>query len=219
MSTPSRSSPLALTVLALLHFEPLHPYGIQRLIKQWGKDQVVNVGQRASLYRTIDRLLTAGLVAVRETGRDQQYPERTVYELTDAGRSTMRVWLHEMLAAPKQEFPQFPAALSFVLMLTPEQALDVLDQRAAVLAKALDAHDTSLVEQAEVHGLPRVTLLEGEYLRAMTAAELDWIRAVTSDLRGGRLSWSPEELIGLAQRTGQQASAGRESSEPDPDPQ
>src|SRR5215510_9544434 len=52
-----RGSPLALTVLALLHYRPLHPYGVQRLIQQWGKDQVVNVGQRASLYRTIDRLL------------------------------------------------------------------------------------------------------------------------------------------------------------------
>ena len=65
-----RSSPLALTVLALLHYQPLHPYGIQRLIKQWGKDQVVNVEQRTSLYRTIERLLAAGLIAVRETGRD-----------------------------------------------------------------------------------------------------------------------------------------------------
>ena len=49
------SSPLALTVLALLHYQPLHPYGIQRLIKQWGKDQVVNVEQRTSLYRTIEQ--------------------------------------------------------------------------------------------------------------------------------------------------------------------
>ncbi|MEU2332792.1 PadR family transcriptional regulator [Streptomyces sp. NPDC013172] len=208
MSTPPRSSPLALTVLALLHFQPLHPYGIQRLIKQWGKDEVVNVGQRASLYRTIDRLLATGLVTVRETGRDQQYPERTVYELTDAGRSTMRVWLDEMLAAPKQEFPQFPAALSFVLMLAPEEALDVLEQRAAALAQTLDAHDKSLAEQAKVQGLPRVTRLEEEYLRAMTAAELDWIRAVTDDLRSGRLCWTPEELIGFAQSTGQQALAG-----------
>jgi DNA-binding PadR family transcriptional regulator len=216
MSTHARSSPLALTVLALLHFQPLHPYGIQRLIKQWGKDEVVNVGQRASLYRTIDRLLTAGLVTVRETGRDQQYPERTVYELTDQGRSTMRVWLVEMLSAPKQEFPQFPAALSFVLMLAPDEALDVLEQRAATLAGALDAHDKSLAEQREIHGLPRVTMLEGEYLRAMTAAELDWIRAVTDDLRSGRLSWSLEELIGFAESTGQQALSGQNAPKAGP---
>ncbi len=98
-----RSSPLALTVLALLHYQPLHPYGIQRLIKQWGKDQVVNVEQRTSLYRTIERLLAAGLIAVRETGRDPRYPERTVYEVTEAGRQTARRWLEEMLAEPPGE--------------------------------------------------------------------------------------------------------------------
>jgi DNA-binding PadR family transcriptional regulator len=207
MSTPHRASPLGVTVLALLHFQPLHPYGIQRLIKQWGKDEVVNVGQRASLYRTIERLLAADLIAVRETGRDQQYPERTVYELTDAGRETMRVWLHEMLAEPKQEFPQFPAALSFVLMLAPREALEVLEQRAAVLAGNLAVLEKNLTDQLEVYGLPRVTMLEDEYLRAMTAAELDWIRAIAEDLRSGRLNWTLEELIGFARSTGEQALA------------
>lgn len=104
-------------------------------------------------------------------------------------------------------------------MLAPEEALDVLEQRAAAVAGALDAHDRSLAEQREIHGLPRVTMLEGEYLRAMTAAELDWIRAVTDDLRSGRLSWSLEELIGFAQSTGQQALADRTHSQPDLDPQ
>ncbi len=140
-----------------------------------------------------------------------------MYELTDAGRSTMRVWLNEMLAAPKQEFPQFPAALSFVLMLAPEEALEVLEQRAAALAQSLDAHDKSLAEQTEVHSLPRVTRLEDEYLRAMTAAELDWIRAVTDDLRSGRLSWTFEELTRFAQSTGQQALSARTPSKSDHD--
>jgi DNA-binding PadR family transcriptional regulator len=205
MNAPAfRGSPLAMTVLALLHFQPLHPYGIQRLIKQWGKDQVVNVGQRASLYRTIERLLAAQLIAVRETGRDQQYPERTVYELTDEGRATMRVWLDEMLAAPKQEFPQFPAALSFVLMLAPNEALEVLERRAATLAESLAEQEKGLAD-AQVYGLPRVAMLESEYLRTMTAAELDWVRAVADDLRSARLNWTVEELIGLAQTTGQEA--------------
>jgi len=79
-------SPLALAVLSLLEVGPLHPYGLQRLIRLWGKDAVVNVGQRASLYKTIGRLERAGLVAVRHTERDQSFPERTVYELTDDGR-------------------------------------------------------------------------------------------------------------------------------------
>src|SRR5450759_3728461 len=75
-----RPSPLALTVLSLLVAAPLHPYGIQRLLKVRGKDRVVNVGNRANLYKTIKRLHEAGLIAVRQTERDQLYPERTVYE-------------------------------------------------------------------------------------------------------------------------------------------
>ncbi|MGW3691960.1 PadR family transcriptional regulator [Streptomyces sp. NPDC005125] len=196
-SSAPRSSPLALTVLALLHYKPLHPYGVQRLIKDWGKEQVVNVSQRASLYRTIERLNGAGLIAVRETGRDQQYPERTVYEITDAGRETARAWLEEMLSAPKQEFPEFPAALSNLLLLTPRDMADVLDQRTDALTEKLDGLESALAEQTE-QGLPRITRLETEYLRAVTVAELEWVRAVVNDLRTGGLSWSQERLDALA---------------------
>jgi DNA-binding PadR family transcriptional regulator len=197
MTTLPRSSPLGLTVLALLQYRPLHPYGIQRLIKQWGKDQVVNVGQRASLYRTIERLHAAGLIAVRETGRDQQYPERTVYEITDAGRETARTWLLEMLELPKQEFPQFPAALSHLLLLTPQEITDALEKRAGLLEGELAGLEEALDGEAGP-GLPRITMLESEYLRAVTAAELAWVRSVAEDLRTGGLAWSAAELMALA---------------------
>ncbi|MGW3247636.1 PadR family transcriptional regulator [Streptomyces sp. NPDC001070] len=197
MSTAPRSSPLALTVLALLHYKPLHPYGIQRLLKEWGKDQVVNVGQRAGLYRTMDRLLAAGLIAVRETGRDAQYPERTVYEVTDAGSETAHRWLDEMLSTPKREFPEFPAALSLLMMLTPEALRDALSRRAKALEAALTQHEADLAREAE-SGLPRISTLELEYLRTMTAAELAWVRGVLADFAEGRLAWSPEELLAHA---------------------
>jgi DNA-binding PadR family transcriptional regulator len=192
-SQPPKSSTLGLTVLALLSFQPLHPYGIRRLIKQWGKDKVVNVGQPASLYRTIDRLLEAGLVAVRETGRDQRYPERTVYELTEPGRELATEWLTDMLATPASEFPVFPAALSFVMLLEPAQAAEVFERRAMTLEKAL----AELATEMSIP-LPRVTQLETEFQRAITTAELDWLRSVAADLKAGRLTWSPEELAAAA---------------------
>ena len=196
-SPSMKSSPLALTVLAMLNYEPLHPYGVQRLIKQWGKDQVVNVGQRAGLYRTIERLLAAGLIEVRETGRDQQYPERTVYEATDAGRVAVREWLEEMLESPKYEFPQFPVALSNLMMLLPEEAERVLRRRVEALTEALAGLDASLAEEAE-HGLPRVTMLESEYLRVVTEAELAWVGSVVDDLERGRLTWDGTSLRAFA---------------------
>ncbi|MFC4910317.1 PadR family transcriptional regulator [Actinomadura gamaensis] len=183
-----RSSPLALTVLALLHYRPLHPYGMQRLIKDWGKDQVVNVGQRTSLYRTIDRLTEAGLVRVRATERDQAYPERTVYEITDEGRATARTWLDDMLATPRRDFPEFPAALSHLLMIAPREALSALERRAARVAATLADHDEVLAANArDGHG--RVAGIETEYARTMAAAEHAWLLAVIDDLRSGALTW------------------------------
>src|SRR5689334_7248161 len=194
-----RSSPLALTVLALLQYQPLHPYGIQRLIKQWGKDQVVNVEQRTSLYRIIERLLAAGLIAVRETGREPRYPERTVYEITDSGRQTARRWQEEMLAEPRQEYPEFPAALSHVLMLEPAELTKILERRARRLAAMLDALDANAAAEAG-HGLPRIAMLETEYQRAVLAAEARWVTQILAELRSGKLTWSSEELLAFAER-------------------
>jgi DNA-binding PadR family transcriptional regulator len=194
MNPTVRSSPLALTVLGMLHAQPLHPYGIQRLIKQWGKDQVVNVGQRTSLYRTIERLQAAGLVCVAETERDHQYPERTVYKITDAGRAASREWLEEMLAIPKHDFPEFPVALSHVMMLTPEEALALLERREKLLSAM---HQGLAAGLAATSGMPRVISLEAEYVLATATAQLAWVRSVTDDLRAGRLSWTEDELKAL----------------------
>ena len=191
METEFRASPLALAVLSLLHAAPLHPYAMQRLLKEWGKDTVVNVGQRANLYKTIRRLLDAGLIAVRQTERDQQYPERTVYELTDAGSRATLDWLTEMLARPHNEFPQLPAALSFIMLLAPADAATVLGKRAATLREQLAAADADLRSSA---GLPRAVTMDDEYLRAMLTAELAWLDGVVADLHSGALTWSEEEL-------------------------
>jgi DNA-binding PadR family transcriptional regulator len=196
MAPRTAPSPVALAVLCLLEVGPLHPYGLQRLIKLWGKDQVINVGQRATLYKTIQRLHKAGLVAVRQTERDQGFPERTVYELTDQGRRQAREWLTAMLTVPRNEVPDFPAALSFAMLLGPAELRAVLERRAAPLRESLERLDREL--GGEYAHLPRVTLLETEYQRAVVAAELAWVDAVAADLRDGTLTWSREELADIA---------------------
>jgi DNA-binding PadR family transcriptional regulator len=199
-----RPSPLALAVLSLLHAAPLHPYGMQRLLKQWGKDHVINVGQRANLYKTIRRLDQAGLIAVRQTERDQQYPERTVYELTEAGRQATQRWLADMLARPRNEYPQFPAALSVIMLLSPAEAAAVLQDRATALRSELAGLEAEL---AGIAFLPRVVLMDDNYQRAMLTAELAWLESVIAELHSGSLTWSYEEfadLLGHIQPSGEQ---------------
>jgi DNA-binding PadR family transcriptional regulator len=196
VETEVRPSPLALAVLSLLHAAPLHPYAMQRLLKDWGKDTVVNVGQRANLYKTIRRLLEAGLIAVRQTERDQQYPERTVYEITDAGSQATLNWLTDMLALPRNEFPQFPAALSFMMLLPPAEAAAVLARRADALRRQLAAMEANL---QSIASLPRAVAMDDEYQRAMISAELAWVDDVVADMRSGALTWSEEQLEPFAQ--------------------
>ncbi len=200
MRQRDRRSSIALAILALLYEAPMHPYRMQLLIKERGKGEVINVRQRASLYQTIDRLLRAKLIAIRETAREEKWPERTIYELTELGHETMLIWMREMLSTPAREFPEFPAALAYLPLLAPEDARAQLDRRTHALAAELDRIDAEL-RAAEL--IPRLFLIEMEYLRAVQYTELAWVRSLIDDLDAGRLTWSEEWMRAVAAQLGQ----------------
>jgi DNA-binding PadR family transcriptional regulator len=82
-------SPLNVVVLATLAEAPMHVYRMQQLIEQRGRDRVVNVRSRASLYQAIQRLERLGLVTAQATVKGAAHPDRTVYAITDAGRAAV----------------------------------------------------------------------------------------------------------------------------------
>jgi DNA-binding PadR family transcriptional regulator len=172
----------------------MHPYRIQALIKHRGKDEIANVAQRNSVYQTIAALHRAGLIAILETARQESRPERTVYEITASGRATLDRWLREALAVPAREFPDFPAALSLASMLSPQELSESLSRRAQSLELRL-AH----LEQP-APGIPRLFLIENEYMAAMVRTELAWVRALIQDLDSGALAWDEAWLKDAAER-------------------
>ena len=184
-------------MLWLLYEQPQHVYRMQKLIESQGKDRVVNVRARASLYQTIERLQRLGLVEVVETVRTAAHPARIVYGITDAGREAAREWLREMLSSTGGEFPDFIAAVSILFGLEPDDAQRQLELRAERLEAELAGTEAEL---AGTPDLPRLFLLEEEYRRALLQAELAWLRGVIDDLRAGRLTWSEQWLrqIGAA---------------------
>ena len=196
MSGSPRRSPLALVVLAMLYEAPMHPYRMQQLIRERGKDEVVNVRQRASIYQTIERLLRDGLISVRETERDENWPERTVYQLTPAGRLLLTDWMRDMLATPARDFPEFPAALAFLPLLESDDVAAQLETRAASLERELARIETAMAATAGF--LPRVFVIEDEYRTALLRTELSFVRSLAAELRDGRLGWSEEWLRKLA---------------------
>ncbi|GAB3976289.1 PadR family transcriptional regulator [Plantactinospora veratri] len=176
-----------MAVLSMLTEEPMHAYRMQQLIKTRRKDDVVNVSQRNSVYQTIQRLVRDGLVAVAATERAENRPERTTYRITDSGRTTLANWLRTMLASPTAEYPEFPAALSFLPNLSPADAVEALTLRVARLEERLAALDREIAEVATF--LPRLFGIETEYRRQVVDAELRYVRDLVADLRAERITW------------------------------
>ena len=188
----SSRSTLPSAILALLSERPMHPYRIQQCIRRRNKHEVINVSQRAALYQAIRRLEREGLIRAQSVSRDEKRPERTTYELTDAGRADVAAWLRKGLSSPLKEFPEFPAVLSFLEHLTPAEALLGLQKR----IEALEAEETRLGRDYEEYlkQVPRLFLVESEYLIAVCRAEKVWVESIVSDIEAGRLVWSAESI-------------------------
>ncbi|XVV11699.1 PadR family transcriptional regulator [Actinoplanes sp. CA-131856] len=193
-SEPRRST-LGMVLLALLMEAPMHPYRMQQMIKERGQDQLVNVAQRNSVYQALDRLVRDGLARPGGTAREAGRPERTIYEITEAGTATMRRWLTGMLPAPAREFPEFPAALAFLPVLPPAEVRELLERRREALTEKVAA-----IRAQAPGGLPRLFLIEDEYRVAMLEAELNWLRGVIADLAEGTLTWSAELIAETLER-------------------
>jgi hypothetical membrane protein len=86
-------------ILAWLTTGPMHAYELARRLTDSGKDRSVRFN-RGTLYTVVRQPLKAGLIEPWEVVRDTHRPERTVYGLTESGRTELREWLHESVAVP-----------------------------------------------------------------------------------------------------------------------
>jgi DNA-binding PadR family transcriptional regulator len=169
----------------------MHPYEMQRLIREWHKDEFLDL-KRGSLYHAIDQLRRAGSIDAVETRRNGRRPERTIYRLTEQGEQQMLGWLRQMLARPVREPGQFFAALSFLPHLSPGIVLDQLGERVHLLESEI-ANLNSVLERM-VPEIGRLVLIEIEYEKAMRTAELAWVKSLMADLQSGKLRWDPTAL-------------------------
>ncbi|MEU7617707.1 hypothetical protein AB0M91_28750 [Micromonospora rifamycinica] len=118
-------------------------------------------------------------------------PERTVYQLTEAGERRLRDWVRLLLAEPDGNSTLFVPALTFAGVLTPGEVTAALRERRAELERREEAATAVPPE------LPRILVLEAEYEAARLHAESEWIGRVIDDLTAGTLDW-PADPAALA---------------------
>jgi DNA-binding PadR family transcriptional regulator len=183
------SNPLALAVLALLFERPMHPYEMGVILKQRHKEESIKL-RYGSLYTVIDLLLGRGFILARAPERDGRRPERTVYEITPAGREELHDWMAELIGEPVKEYPQFEAALCLLPVLPPDEALTLLRQRLKLIEQSSSAL-AGQIESVSAQNLPALFLVETEYRLALIKAEQNFVADLIRRIECG---WGPLEL-------------------------
>ena len=172
---------MALAVLATVVQRPMHRYEMASLMRARGKDRDMDI-KWGSLYTVVANLERNGFIEPIGVTRQGARPERTVYQITDAGRDELTAWTRELIAEPATEHTRFVAGLSVLVVLPPDDVVDLLRGRLQRLTESA-ARLRAEVEQAA--DVPRLFLIEDEYRIAMTQAEADWTRSLIDELSAG----------------------------------
>jgi DNA-binding PadR family transcriptional regulator len=182
-----RSNPLALAVLTCFNERPMHPYEVAQTLRARAKHESIRLNY-GSLYGVVEALERRQLVRARETVRAGRRPERTIYEITDAGLREMSDWLAELVAVPVKEYLHFEAALSLLPALPPDEAVEALAERSRALEIEIALVDGAAAAAVNTHRLPRLFVLESEYVQALRRAELDYVQRLAKDIESGELT-------------------------------
>jgi len=137
---------MALAVLATVVQRPMHRYEMASLMRARGKERDMGI-KWGSLYTVVQNLERSGYVEAIGVSRQGARPERTVYQITDAGRDELVAWTRELIAEPEAEHTRFIAGLSVLAVLAPQDVIDLLRTRLERLSVSIDALTAGL-EQA-----------------------------------------------------------------------
>jgi DNA-binding PadR family transcriptional regulator len=206
------SNLLGLSLLSLLWQQPMYPYQMASTLRERGKDNAIKINW-GSFYTVVQNLEKYGFIEAVEVDREGRQPERTTYQITDAGRHELMDWMRELLSEPDREYTRFEAALGEAGVLSPDELIGLLQQRLATLA---DANDRAQAELAALETqLPRLFLIESEYYLALRRAEEQWVRALLKEFTDGTFpsldAWRrfhatgevPEDVAALMEREGE----------------
>jgi DNA-binding PadR family transcriptional regulator len=187
MTTRKVSNLLALAVLSYLTRGPMHPYELGRTLRDNDDGRSIKFNH-GSLYMVIQQLARAGFVVEQETTRAGNRPERTVYALTDSGRSELFDWMRELVEVPQHEYPHFVAALSLIAALPPSLVVELLRHRLSRLAE-LRADVRDRVDRAVAGGLHPLFLVEEEYRLALLEAESSFVERFIGQIVDPETGW------------------------------
>ena len=167
-----------LAILGLLVEQPLHGYGIERLIEARGMRKWTPIGF-SSIYHILDQLVSAGLAEVRIEPAPGRGRERHIHAATVQGQE---LWERKTLAA-LSDVEGGPG--KFLMALSGSPLLDQSDATAA-LADRVAALETRLADLERDLGAARPVPTHVEvmfdFTRNHLRSERAWVNCYLGDL-------------------------------------
>ena len=139
---------MALAVLSTVDQRPMHRYEMASIMRARGKDQDMDI-KWGSLYTVVQNLEKHGFLETIGTTRQGARPERTVYQITEAGRQELVDWTRELLSTPEPEHPRFAAGLSVLAVLPPDEVIALLRTRLGRLEETIAARRAAITEHRQ----------------------------------------------------------------------
>ncbi|MDQ0886015.1 DNA-binding PadR family transcriptional regulator [Paenibacillus sp. V4I9] len=175
---------MKLVILGLLMEANRHTYEIRQTMKERGMNNYMKL-QDGSLYYAMDQLHKDGLVEAHEVVRDTNRPEKTIYQITAAGKLKFQELLVDQLHEEIKHYHPLYVALPFSVHGDQAKIADILENK--ILAQKMIMNKMKSLYEEHISIVPRVVLqmLIGTYKRAFS--ELKWLEQLQKDAREGRL--------------------------------
>jgi DNA-binding PadR family transcriptional regulator len=168
--SPGASS-INIVLLGLIKEQPRGAYEVNRLIKQRRLRSWIKISD-ASVYRNLRILAEQGYLSTRVT-REGAMPEKTIFELTEAGNTHLGRLIRDAAAAPLMLHFDFDVWLGHLGFLSPAEAAECRD----MLSGQLDTLSQELGVQIEQYGgaLPASVHALLELRREVLAVTRRWL--------------------------------------------
>ena len=157
----------------------MHGHALRLLAEEEHIDNWTDFGPGA-IYGAIKRLASEGLIEVRRTEREGNYPERQVYGISEEGAAALTQLRRETLATITYRHDPFDLAMA---RLDPEGLDEVQHTLESRLAELRDAQDEWVRHAARIRQYLNVTeahVMRHQYHRL--AGEIAWHEELIANL-------------------------------------
>lgn len=168
---------LGVFILGLISETPMNPYEIAKFAEQINMQNWLQTPKQ-SVYSAIKSLDKKGYI-IGERVRAGNYPDKTVYSITEEGTTELEIALEEFLKNMQWNFSKFNLASIFLCHMEQEKVLNILAEKEVLLNEKLIQLKENYVNLTN-QNIPKTGLHAVRHMEILTQSEMESVRELMS---------------------------------------